>query len=64
MRCTTRSGIYRCDFEAGHAGPCETQAPEYGQTPENARTTSEEILDQIMELQALLDADSDATVAR
>lgn len=26
-RCSTTSGIYRCDLRAGHAGECECEAP-------------------------------------
>lgn len=51
-------------FEAGHKQSCEAQAPEYGQTSEDSETTSEAILRQIMELQALLDADSSGAAER
>ena len=29
MKCPTTSGAYRCEREAGHVPPCETQAAEY-----------------------------------
>lgn len=32
-RCPTTSGPHQCEREAGHAGPCETQAPEYATKP-------------------------------
>ena len=29
MRCPTTSGAFQCEYERGHAGPCECTVSEY-----------------------------------
>lgn len=51
--CPTTSGPYRCTAgDAGHGGPCETQAPEYRKRATVEERLEAEILRLLERLQA------------